>query len=77
MTWNPPSNTWNTTNTNWLNSSTATNYNDGDVVEFTDAGLASGSTINVTAGLNPGEIHVTNTTGTYTFAGAFLMALSI
>ena len=73
LTWNPASsNTWNTTNTNWLNGSTSTNYNDGDVVEFTDAGIASGSTINVTAGLNPGEIHVTNTTGVYTFSGASL-----
>jgi autotransporter-associated beta strand protein len=72
LTWNPPSNTWNTSNTNWLNGSTSTIYNDGDVVEFTDAGLASGSTINVTSGLNPGEIHVTNTTGVYTFSGASL-----
>ena len=73
LTWNPPSsNTWNTTNTNWLNGSTSTNYNDGDIVEFTNAGLTAGSTINVTAGLNPGEIHVTNTTGVYTFSGASL-----
>ena len=42
------------------------------MVEFSDAGLASGSTINVTAGLNPGEIHVTNTTGVYTLSGASL-----
>jgi len=72
LTWNPSgNNTWNTSNTNWLNGSTSTNYNDGDVVEFTDTGLST-SPINVTAGLNPGEIHVTNTTGVYTFSGASL-----
>ena len=75
LIWNPsvsPGNTWNTTSTNWLNGSTSSTFSSGDLVEFTDAGLVNGSTINVTAALNPSEIHVINTTGLYTFAGASL-----
>ncbi len=74
LTWNPSAgaNTWDTTTGNWLNGATPATYAPSDVVEFTDAGLANGSTINVTAGLNPGEIHVKNTTGIYSFDNASL-----
>ncbi len=76
LTWNPSvgANTWNTnpSNNNWLNGLSPSAYTAGDVVEFTNSGLANGSTINVTPSLDPGEMHVKNTTGTYTFAGSTL-----
>jgi autotransporter-associated beta strand protein len=72
LTWNPSAggNSWDSSTSNWLNGSSSVAFASGDVVVFTDAGLADGSTINVTANtLNPGEIRVQNTTGVYTFTG--------
>ena len=41
-----------------------------DSVNFTDAGLVSGSTVAVVAGgVTPGNVNVSNTVGTYTIAG--------
>ena len=73
LTWNPANGgaTWNTTTTNWLDGTNAAQaFASGDIVNFTDAGLATGSNVTVqAAGVNPGAFNVSNTTGVYTFTG--------
>ena len=73
LTWNPVNGgaAWNTTTTNWLDGANAPQaFANADAVNFTDAGLAAGSTVTVQpAGVNPGAFNVSNTTGVYTFTG--------
>src|SRR5208282_5427543 len=67
--------TWNTTgtNTNWFNHGTTTPqvaYNDPDTVNFTQAGVSTGSAVTVASGgVNPGSVNITNTSSKYTFSG--------
>lgn len=69
LTWAPQggSTEWNTTTANWTVSDVATTYSNGDVALFTDAGVGA-VTIDA-AGVNPLQVQVTNTTGTYSFTG--------
>lgn len=76
---------WDTTATNWKSGSTADNAvpfatvnatissfltdAGGDAVEFTDAGIAN-NTVTLTGTLKPTSVLVSNTSGTYTFAGS-------
>jgi autotransporter-associated beta strand protein len=75
LTWTPdPGETnWNTNagNLNWLDETPAASaFTNGDTVNFTDDGLANGSTVNVDAGgVTPANINVSNTTGVYTIGG--------
>jgi hypothetical protein len=70
LTWAPTSgNAWNTTATNFNDGSSQVAFRNNDSVTFSNSGLSQ-STVQVAAeGVNPKNIAVTNTTGTYTFTG--------
>ena len=70
LVWNPGPATWDTSTPNWLAGGIPGTFSNLDIVNFTDAGLASGATVTVVAGgVTPGNVNVSNTTGTYTLAG--------
>ena len=70
LVWNgTPTGDWNISTGNWLYLGTPTAYAQNDFVTFDDT--ASGtSTVNLTSGLTPATITVSNTTKNYTFNGA-------
>jgi autotransporter-associated beta strand protein len=66
---------WNGIDTNWLNGATSTAFQSLDNVNFTDAGLTSGSTVTVdAAGVSTSQINVSNTSGNYTIQGGAVTA---
>ncbi len=67
LVWNPPSTTWNNTNTNWLDGASSTAFTNFDNANFTDAGV--GSVVVNATGITANTTTVSNTTGTYTFSG--------
>ena len=70
LTWNGNvDGKWDSSTANWLNSSLAgATYAQNDMVTFNDS--ASGTTtVNLTTGLTPGSLLVSNETKSYTFAG--------
>ena len=73
LTWNPAAGpggaAWNTTSAHWLESGSPTAFATGDIVNFTDAGLANGSVVQIASGVAPTGVNVQNTTGTYRFQG--------
>jgi autotransporter-associated beta strand protein len=78
LIWNPPGTTWDTSagNTNWLDGGSSVAFGAGDNANFTDAGLAAGSTVTVdAAGIAPSSVFVSNTSGTYTFNGGTISGL--
>src|SRR5207249_9493918 len=67
LVWNTPNGTWNTTQSNWLDGANPSTFSTNDTVNFTDA--AVGNVTVDAGGVNPADINVSNTTGTYTFTG--------
>jgi len=62
-------NSWDlATTANWHDGAAASIFYDLDNVNFTDAGLAHANLV-LTGTLSPGNINVSNSTGTYTFSG--------
>jgi autotransporter-associated beta strand protein len=76
LTWNntgasPPADgvTWDTTNNNWNNGTSATTYADGALVTFNDNNNGNYAvTLNST--VSPGSVTVSNSSGNYTISGA-------
>lgn len=70
LTWNPSVGltSWNTSDTNWLlNGATPVAFQALDNVNFTQAGLANGSTVTIdAAGVSASQVNVSNATGNYT-----------
>jgi autotransporter-associated beta strand protein len=80
LVWNPGSGsmTWNTSNTNWLNSGSPVVYQNTDIANFTNTG--AGVVTIVAGGVAPSAVHV-NSSSAYTFqggpiAGSCLVTLS-
>jgi autotransporter-associated beta strand protein len=65
-TWTAASgSTWDTLSSNWSNGT----YSDGSYVTFANPPVSGSNVVITGSGVNPGEVAVTNNTGTYTFSG--------
>ncbi|MGA2443003.1 MAG: PEP-CTERM sorting domain-containing protein, partial [Tepidisphaeraceae bacterium] len=76
LTWNntgagAPTNgtTWDTTNNNWNNGSSATTYSNGAAVTFNDTNNGHYA-VTLTSTVSPGSVTVNNSLGNYTISGA-------
>ncbi len=76
LIWSPITGVWDLTVQNWTEvgiPGTPVAFQAEDRTTFDDTGLANGSTVTIqAAGVTIGNTKVTNTTGTYTFAGGAL-----
>ncbi|MGA2443220.1 MAG: autotransporter-associated beta strand repeat-containing protein, partial [Tepidisphaeraceae bacterium] len=61
--------TWDTTNNNWNNGSSATTYSNGAAVTFNDTNNGHYA-VTLTSTVSPGSVTVSNSLGNYTFSGA-------
>ncbi|MGA2442204.1 MAG: autotransporter-associated beta strand repeat-containing protein, partial [Tepidisphaeraceae bacterium] len=75
LTWNntgaaSPTNgtTWDTTNNNWNNGTSATTYSDGAAVTFNDTNNGHYA-VTLTSTVSPGSVTVSNSLGNYTISG--------
>lgn len=67
LVWSPVTTDWNSSSVNWLDGAGSSTFNSGDLVTFADAGVGM---VNIDpAGVSPGGVTVSNSSGTYTFTG--------